>query len=183
MLTVFLGEYSMVSNSGLFRRIHMAVGPIWKDCLLGGVIFWLPDLIYHCVKRSEPSGIAIFLLTIGMPLGVVVVYVAFRHYGQRHIRSVALSMLLGIWTLGPAIVMLGWTCAGAGFKSGAPLASLLVTVLATIVPILAPLLSGYDLTVLALAVITVGLLLCHRRNERRKGLFRTTTAGSYERAR
>lgn len=82
----------------------------WGISLAGGITFWLPDLVYHYViKRSDASLGAIGLLNVGMPLGVVALYVSIGTNARAVKRSVALSLLFGTWLLGPAMVMLGWT--------------------------------------------------------------------------
>lgn len=130
------------------------------EFLVAGIGFWLPDLAYHYVMRSEPSRAAVFALSLGMPLMAAWLYPLCMIWARAHKRSTAFSILAGIWILGPLMMMLGWTFAGAGFRSGL-VGELAVVVVATAVPFFTLLLSGYDLTVFGLVAATVYLVIVH----------------------
>jgi hypothetical protein len=149
----------MANEGGLKRFVRMAFGT-WKQALLGALSFWLPDLGYHYWMRSELSRAAIWKLAVGMPIAVLVMYAAVLFVTGRHHEgrlSTASSMLLGIWVLGPAMIMLSTTFSGGGFKSG--LISILTVTLGTaLFPVWTFIMAGYDLTLPAVLLVTTLLI-------------------------
>src|SRR5437763_699462 len=96
----------------------------WRSMLLGGVSFWLPDVIYHYLRKTELTSTAIWEMTVAMPLLAMLTYatvlVVARHDGEGR-QPLATSVLLGIWVLAPTIwvlaptmITLGTSFAGAG---------------------------------------------------------------------
>lgn len=137
--------------------------------LLGAVSFWLPDIIYHYLRKTELSTAAIWTMTAVMPLLALITYGAVLcttgrcHEGRW---SVATSMLLGIRVLAPMMIGLGQTFAGAGFRSGH--ASLVIILGTILFPIYALIMSGYDLTIPALLLVTILLVGARLTFERRR---------------
>jgi hypothetical protein len=158
----------METEEGLLK--HFILGPLgeWRRMLLGAFSFWLPDIIYHYVRKSELSEAAIWEMTAVMPILTLIAYIAVRlTTGSRNEdrRSVAISMLLGIWVLAPAMISIGTTFAGAGLRSGS--GSLLVVILGTVLfPIYTLIMAGYDLTIPALFLVTILLVGAHFAFER-----------------
>lgn len=122
--------------------------------MLGGVVFWLPNLLYHYLAKTEPTGAALLVLTVIMPFAVCVAYFISRAKGRHSLH--ASSMLLGIWILGPTMIILGQTFEGAGFRN---VQTLLYWAVATAFPPLTLVMAGFDLSVGALLLGTVLLLL------------------------
>jgi|SRR5579872_1022339 len=149
----------MGSEADNKRRFRDFLAERWKAALLGGVVFWLPNLLYHYFKRSEPTTAAIWALTLIMPFVVVVAYFVVRSKAQNETRSLAFSMLLGVWLLGPTMIVLGQTYQGAGLKS---IYTLAVAIFATVFPPLTLIMAGYDLSIMALLLGTAALLLVRR---------------------
>ena len=145
-------------------------GLMWRYLFLGGVCFWLPDVAYHCVAKSEDTLLAIGLLTLGMPLAVVFAWLAARGRRQNEIQSISLSMMLGVWLLGPTMIMLGLTCLGAGFRSGSLIANLAWLLLFTLVPFYLLIMAGLDFTILGLLLGTFVLLMLDRVYEKGRPL-------------
>jgi hypothetical protein len=85
----------------------------------GAVSFWLPDIVYHCLQKTELSTAAIWTMTAVMPLLALITYGAVLcttgrcHEGRW---SVATSMLLGIRVLAPTMIGLGQTFARRWFQ-------------------------------------------------------------------
>ena len=134
----------------------------WRKMLLAGVSFWLPDLIYHYLHKAELTPTAILVLTLLMPITTAIFYiaVAFMSRKQGEMQAAAISMLLGIWLLAPVMITLGATFAGAGFRTG-PLSFLTVFLGTLVFPVYALIMSGMDLTIPALLVVTVLLAAIH----------------------
>lgn len=151
-----------VQNRG---RLRVFVAQRWRDALLAGGVFWLPDFLYHCFARSEPTSSAIWALTLIMPSAVMLAYFAGRTHTQTGTHSRAFSMLLGIWCVGPTMIMLGQSFEGAGFKN---VQSIPFWLVASVFPPLALLMAGYDLSVFALLLATVLLVAMYWLIERRR---------------
>lgn len=147
-------------------RLRDIVAQRWRIALLGGVAFWLPDFLYHYFARSEPTASAIWTLTLIMPFAVTVAYFVGRTSVQNGARSRAFSMLLGIWYLGPTMIMLGQTFEGAGFRN---VQTIPFWAVASVFPPLTLMLAGYDLSIFALLLATMSLVLVYWMVERRRG--------------
>jgi hypothetical protein len=102
-----------------------------------------------------------------MPLEVALINAFILKYKRAPDRPIALSLLIGIWVVGPTMIMLGWTFAGSGFKSGGLAGNLLLVIFLTAVPFFLVLLSGLDFTILGLGLAIVTLIWVHHRFERR----------------
>jgi hypothetical protein len=142
----------------------------WPQMLLGGVSFWLPDIIYHYLRKTELTSTAIWEMAVTMPLLALLTYATVLVIARRDDegrQSLATSMLLGIWILAPTMITLGTSFAGAGFKSG--LISALTVIFATaLFPIFALMMAGYDLTIPALLLVTIMLVGARFVFERRR---------------
>jgi hypothetical protein len=56
-----------------------------EECCLGAVSFWLPDIVYHCLGKTELSTAAIWTMTAVMPLLTLITYGAVLcTTGRRH---------------------------------------------------------------------------------------------------
>ena len=151
----------------------------WRSMLLGGVSFWLPDVIYHYLRKTELISTAIWEMTVTMPLLAMLTYatvlVVARHHGEGR-QPLASSVLLGIWVLAPTMITLGTSFAGAGFRSG--LVSLVTVIFATaLFPIFALMMAGYDLTIPALLLVTIMLVGARFAFERRTSRSRRVPEG------
>jgi hypothetical protein len=137
--------------------------------LLGAVSFWLPDIVYHCLRKTELSTAAIWSMTAVMPLLALITYGAVLcttgrcHEGRW---SVATSMLLGIRVLAPTMIGLGQTFAGAGFRSGPRFPC--NNPRHNSVSLYALIMSGYGLTIPALLLVTILLVGARLTFERRQ---------------
>lgn len=155
----------------------------WRAILLGGLTFWTPDLFYHLVTPIGPPLVAIISLTILMPVsvGLACTKVRGRSPGERH--SVALSMLLGIYLLGPTVIMLNSTPFGGGFSNSDFIADVMMSIAFGFLPPCAFVMATYDMSLFALIVATlllIGLhfLYEHGRGLRRPGAAPTGSSGS-----
>jgi hypothetical protein len=153
----------MSSDVDMRWRIRRALAERWQPALVGGVAFWLPDVLYDYVKRSEPTATGIWALTLIMPFAVSVAYLLMKSRAPANTRSLALSMLLGVWLLGPTMIGLGQTFRGAGLRD---IHAVAVIIFGTVFPPLILIMAGYDLSIMALLLGTVSLLLARRIYER-----------------
>jgi hypothetical protein len=145
--------------------------------LLGGGSFWLPDIIYHYFRKTELTNMAIWEMAVIMPFLAMLSYgtvlVAARHDDEGR-QPLATSMLLGIWFLAPAMITIGTSFAGAGFRLG--MISVLAVIFGTaLFPIFTLIMSGYDLTIPALLLVTMLLIGAHFALERRHSRNRVST--------
>ena len=134
----------------------------WRSILVGALSFWFPDVIYHYLLKAELTRVAILELTFLMPLVTAICWLAIRTWKKRSEarREMAIFMLLGIWLLGPLMITLGTTFAGAGFKAG--LISVVIVFIGTLVfPLYTSIMSGLDLTIPPLAFVTLFLVSIH----------------------
>ncbi len=144
-------------------HVRTVISERWRAALLAGVAFWLPDVLYHYLARSEPTTGAIWALTLIMPSAVAFAYFMGGNNAQGGARSRSFSMLLGVWYLGPTMIILGQTFGGAGFRN---IQTLPFWAVATVFPPLTLMLAGYDLTVPGLLLATIFLVLAYRIVER-----------------
>lgn len=154
----------MGNEANRVGRLRKVVAERWRDALLGGVAFWLPDFLYHYFARSEPNATAIWALTLIMPSAVTLAYFFTKHNVEGAV-SRAFSMLIGIWCLGPTMIMLGQTFQGAGFRN---IQSLPYWAVASLFPPLTLVLAGFDLSIFALLIATISLVLLYWVVERRR---------------
>jgi len=147
----------MADEAGGMGRLREIVGTRWRDALLGGITFWLPDFLYHYFARSEPSTNAMLLLTLIMPSAVTAAYFLAKRNAARR-ASRAWSILIGIWCLGPTMIMLGQTYEGAGFRN---IRSVPYWAVASVFPPLTLVMAGFDLSIFALLLATTSLLLLY----------------------
>ena len=86
------------------------VGLILLYMIMGGASFWTLDIIvnYAMGRHQGHLGLHAATLTILLPLVVLTCYRGLYWFGGKQIKgpSIAIFMLLGIWTLGPVILKL-----------------------------------------------------------------------------
>ncbi len=150
---------------------HIALSR-WRTILVGGLTFWAPDLVYHLLIAMEPSIFAIVSMTILMPLTVGVTCTQLRRHVQTRKHSVALSMLLGIYLLGPTMMMLNSTPFGGGFSKGDFLGNLMMCVAFGVLPPYTFIMATYDLSLFALISATFSLIILHLLYEYGRGVSR-----------
>jgi len=154
----------MGGEASRMGRLRNAAAKRWRDALLGGVAFWLPNFLYHYFARSEPNATAMLALTLIMPSAVTLAYVLTKHNVEGDV-SRSFSMLIGIWCLGPTMIMFGQTFQGAGFRN---IQSLPYWAVASLFPPLTLVLAGFDLSIFALLLATILLVLLYWVVERRR---------------
>lgn len=147
------------------RIVEQVASLRWETILLGGSTFWTPDVVHHWVTRTEPSRVTIAGLSILMPLAVGVACREVRNRSRNRTQSVALSMLLGVYFLGPTMVMAGFTPLGGGFSQGDASICLTMCVAFAVMPPCTLIMSTYDLSLFALLLVSCLLIILHHRYE------------------
>lgn len=90
----------------------------FKYLIWGPLIFWCPSVFLHLVRGNRFSGVDVLALTILLPL-ITGLTLALRWKIQKMLRdrlTFALLAVLGIWLLGPAMMMVGASYSGGGFS-------------------------------------------------------------------
>ncbi len=85
--------------------------------LIGGVSFWLPDILVHAVRGERFSGGDVASLTLMLPtLSALTLHWIYRHRNPAIGKGpFALWMSLGIWVLGPISMATGASFSGGKF--------------------------------------------------------------------
>lgn len=125
------------------------------QAVTGSIAFWAPSTILHAVKGAEFSLSHWWVLASVQPLTTLATFIAIRFVRRKTTspRRCALSMLLGVWILGPLFISINFTFDGGGFaQEGAWLDALVVTLL---FPLLTPWLSLYDGSLIGLLVTSL----------------------------
>lgn len=130
-----------------------------EDDLLHAVVgsagFWVPSIMLHAFKGAEFSLFHWWVLASVQPLTTLATFITMRFFRRASAapRRCALSMLLGIWILGPLCILTSFTFDGGGFaNSGAWLDFLIATLL---FPLLTPWLSLYDGSLIGLLLTSL----------------------------
>lgn len=133
--------------------------------MISGAVFWLPSTILHMLRGSDFAFVHWTLLlyiqtfaTLATLLAVWFLYRTARTDRKaKSVRRIALCMLLGIWVLGPFFLSVNATFSGGGFaRKGGWLGVILATLF---FPVMTPLLSVYDGSILNLSIDTLLLAL------------------------
>ena len=125
------------------------------NILIGGLIFWVPSVFLHWIKGTRFSELDVLGLTVLLPTITCLFFVShwwpWRKSGSR--LSQALSAVLGIWLLGPLMLLISATFSGGGFSKPAGWQTLLL--MTRWFPAFTFMMSTYDGTMGALLLITV----------------------------
>lgn len=123
---------------------------------LGGLIFWVPDIVLHWLSGNLFSGWDVLILTLSLPLITCSVLVLhWRRSLERESHAPeAFAALVGIWLFGPAMMSLGWV-----FTSAPPHRLLFVVGCSVLFPVCTPMMSTYDGTLFAVLITTALLPL------------------------
>jgi len=125
------------------------------NILIGGLIFWVPSVLLHWIRGTRFSEFDVLGLTVLLPTITCLFFASrwwpWRKPGSR--LSEALFAVLGIWLLGPLMLLFSSTFSGGGFsKPGGWQTFLLMT---RWFPAFTFMMSTYDGTLGALLLITV----------------------------
>ena len=93
--------------------------PSWRTLklvCLGGTSFWLPDALWHGLRRSDFGGKDVLAITVLMPLSLLAMYLFVKNrQSNESRRDLGLSLMLGVWFLGGFFMAVGASFSGGGF--------------------------------------------------------------------
>ncbi len=126
-------------------------------------MFWTPSVALHAARGYNFRWLNGLMLIFLSPLITLSGIAVFSRLGRKKDDSslIALSMLLGIWVLGPLFTTINATFAGAGFVNAGVWKFVVITTF--FFPIFTFEFSTYDGTLLAVLLTTFLLILMSRR--------------------
>lgn len=130
-----------------------------KIMLQGAGCFWIPDIVLHALTRGSFSGIHVLIISILLPIlciGWLLFYCRWKDTAATPIR-LALAAVLGIWFLGPLATTISSTFSGGGFSRSVGTSLGLVGIGTILFPLYTFMMSTYDGTLGALAIVTISL--------------------------
>ena len=132
------------------RRVFWAPA----DALWGAALFWIPDILVHVVAARYAPKIGLLIFSWLLPLTTLVglKIMSDRRPGWTNRALIALSMIVGIWLLGPLCTVLNFNLSGGTFDAKT------IAKLTAIFPLSMLDLATYDGTLLALFLATLILL-------------------------
>ncbi|MEW6128914.1 MAG: hypothetical protein AB1757_17890 [Acidobacteriota bacterium] len=130
------------------------------NTVIGGSIYWIPSVFLHAIRGNEFSRRDEIFLTYFMPsliAGILVLVYRWLKYWGISKRLFSISILLGIWILGPFFMFISASYTGGGFAQSGAWVRLLFGTL--VFPITTFSMSVFDGTLYALLIITAVLIL------------------------
>ena len=138
---------------------------MWIYAFLAGLAFWVPDIIAKAIGAVSLRDAR--LLSAACPTVLLLAYLltgAWRRGQQRW--NVSLSMLIGVWVLGPTMISITSALQGASWAHSTNewLGNFLIVAVATVFPPLTFIYSAYDGTLIALVIATLmlGIEMCRQ---------------------
>jgi hypothetical protein len=138
---------------------------LWLSLLLGGTVFWIPDVVIPALAPNEQGG----AITLACPTALIVFYalVLRCRRAERSGPSTAMFSLIGVWVLGQLFMMLAQTVRGSGFLAGYDWRSETgYLVVSSFVPTRIFEASALEGSEIALVLGTIAMIICHLIEER-----------------
>lgn len=134
--------------------------------LFGAMAFWAPDILVKSARREVLDNIVV--LTILLPGSLLIFYRILCRFRSKQVEgpSIALSMLLGVWVLGPICIMTGASFSGGGFSQPIDKEFIVGLIFYTIFFIYTFIMSTYDGSLFGLLLATILMHLMHFRYEK-----------------
>jgi hypothetical protein len=128
-----------------------------KYTLIGGFAFWAPSVLLHWLRGPSFSSSDIYVLTVLLPITTFLLFAIVRNLLGRFKNPVweVLFPILGIWLLGPLMMISSASFTGGGFSTSASWR--LVLLGTSLFPVFTVIMSTYDGTLGA--VFATALLL------------------------
>ncbi len=133
-------------------------------CIGLGAVFWVPSIVVHLISGTNFSGQRVWVVTMLSVLASIFSFrVLNRLFAAPAYRAAALlSLLVGIWLLGPLATMLSASFSGGGFSRPGALEAVLSQTVHFVPGAFVA--ATYDGTLGALAAVTVWFLAAALRN-------------------
>lgn len=134
--------------------------------LLGGLVFWIPNVALHWIIAYRFSGFSVMALTVLLPATTILFFRTFLwpSLNQMSRLSPAVIAVLGIWITGPSMLTISASFCGGGLSQ--PDAWRFFVFGTLLFPLFTLVMSAYDGTFFALLLTT--LLLPILANSRAK---------------
>jgi len=123
--------------------------------LLGGLVFWTPNVVVHWIIAYQFSGFVVIVLTVLLPATTILFFRRFLWPSLRKESrlSLALFAVLGIWITGPSMLTFSSSFCGGGLSQ--PDAWRFFVFGTLLFPLFTLVMSAYDGTFFALLLTTV----------------------------
>ena len=123
--------------------------------LLGGLVFWTPNIVVHWIIAYRFSGFVVIGLTVLLPVTTILFFRAFLWPSllQERRLSQAVVAVLGIWITGPSMLTFSSSFCGGGLTQ--PEAWRFFVFGTLLFPLFTLVMSAFDGTFFALLLTTV----------------------------
>jgi hypothetical protein len=123
--------------------------------LLGGLVFWIPNIVVHWIIGYQFSGFVVMVLTILLPATTSLFFRIFLwpSLRQENRLSMALFAVMGIWITGPSMLTFSSSFCGGGLSQ--PDAWRFFVFGTLLFPLFTLVMSAYDGTFFALLLTTL----------------------------
>jgi hypothetical protein len=137
--------------------------PSWhtlKMMAFGAISFWLPDTIWHAIRRYKFSSPDVIAITILLPLTLLGMYLFIKSRPASERRSsVGLPLMLGVWMSGGFFIAMGAGFEGGGFVGGNGSRGGVAMTLIGLLPPGTYMMAAYDGSLGALVLATLAAIL------------------------
>ena len=123
--------------------------------LLGGLVFWIPNVVVHWIIAYQFSGLVVIVLTVLLPVTTILFFRIFLwpSLRQENRLSMALFAVMGIWITGPSMLTFSASFCGGGLSQ--PDAWRFFVFGTLLFPLFTLVMSAYDGTFFALLITTL----------------------------
>jgi len=123
--------------------------------LLGGLVFWIPNVVVHWIIAYQFSGLVVIVLTVLLPVTTILFFRIFLwpSLRQENRLSMALFAVMGIWITGPSMLTFSASFCGGGLSQ--PDAWRFFVFGTLLFPLFTLVMSAYDGTFFALLLTTL----------------------------
>lgn len=136
---------------------------LWLSLLLGGTVFWIPDVVIPALAPNEQGG----AVTVACPAALIVFYVLVlrRRRAERSGPSTAIFALIGVWVLALSFTLLAQRVRG-GEGSGFGWGEFGYLLVSSFLPTRIVLFVTLEGSIFALWLGTIAMIICHLIEER-----------------
>jgi len=123
--------------------------------LLGGLVFWIPNVVVHWIIAYQFSELVVIVLTVLLPVTTILFFRIFLwpSLRQENRLSMALFAVMGIWITGPSMLTFSASFCGGGLSQ--PDAWRFFVFGTLLFPLFTLVMSAYDGTFFALLITTL----------------------------